>query len=65
MRDAKKLDELAREIIGVALELKTENNMLSGNIRRNDKWDIKGMEVNKVFSSLFEIHNFHFIVACT
>ena len=63
LRDAKKPDELAKEIIGVALEMKTENNdvMLSGIIRRNDKWDIKGMEVNKVLLSLCEIHNFHFI----
>ena len=63
LRDAKKPDELVREIKGIALEMETETNdvMLTGIIRKNDKWDIKGVKVNKVLLSLYEIHNFHFI----
>ena len=63
MRDNKEPEEIANDIMEIAIDLKTEHNdvMISGIVPRNDKWDGKVAEVNKFLVSLCLIYNFNFI----
>ena len=56
-------EDIATDIIQLAKEMKTEKNevMVSGIIPRNDKYNDKGMDVNKLLMSFCLTCKFHFI----
>ena len=63
LRSIKKPSDIANEIINLALDLKTEKNdlMISGIVPRRDKFNGKGMEVNKYLISQCNVNNIHYI----
>ena len=63
LRSIKKPSDIADEIINLALDLKTEKNdlMISGIVPRRDKFNGKGMEVNKYLISQCNVNNIHYI----
>ena len=63
LRSAKNPNDIAEEIIELALDMKTEKNelMISGIVPRRDKFNGKGMEVNKCLISLCNLNKMHYI----
>ena len=63
LRENKTAKQIATNIIELAIDMKTEKNeiMVSGIIARNDKYNVKGSEVNKFLISLCSTYNFNFI----
>ena len=63
LRGNKSEEEIATEIIDLAIEMKTTTNevMISSIAPRNDNLNPKGINVNKILVSLCKSNNFHFI----
>ena len=63
LRSIKKPNDIADDIINLAMDMKTETNdlMISGIVPRRDKLNGKGVEVNKCLISLCNDNNIHFI----
>ena len=63
LRGKNSAEDIATDIIQLAKEMKTEKNevMVSGIIPRNDKYNDKGMDVNKFLMSFCLTCKFHFI----
>ena len=63
LRDNKKPEEIAKEILNLALKIKTEENdvMISGIAPRTDNLDKKREEVNKKLKMFCEEANLEFI----
>ena len=62
LRD-KAATEIAKEIVALAIDMKTEKNdiMISGIIPRRDNLSEKAMEVNKLLQNTCGSYNFYFI----
>ena len=63
LRENKNAEQIAKNIIELATDMKTNNNniMVSGIIPRNDKWNQKAMEVNSFLKSFCLNCKFYFI----
>ena len=63
LRENKKANEIANEIVEIAMDLKNEDNdiMISGIVPRNDRLDAKGVEVNSILKMLCDDYNFNFV----
>ena len=63
IRSIKNPNDIADEIINLALDLKTEKNdlMISGIVPRRDKFNGKGVEVSKYLISQCNVNNIHYI----
>ena len=63
LRENKLAERIARDIIELAHDMKTDNNeiMISGIVTRNDKWNAKGEQVNEYLTSLCSLHNYNYI----
>ena len=63
LRENKNAEQIAKNIIELATDMKTNNNniMVSGIIHRNDKWNQKAMEVNSFLKSFCLNCKFYFI----
>ena len=66
LRTSKEAKDIADEIIDLALDMKTKKTglMILGIVPRRDKYNAKGMEVNKCLSTLCTTYNFHYIDNC-
>ena len=63
LRSNKTPDTIAKEILDVALKLKTDQNCvtISGITYRSDKWNTKGLKVNSILKSLCDENAFGYI----
>ena len=63
LRDQKAVTEIAKEIVELAIDMKTEKNdiMISGTIPRRDNLNEKVMEVNKLLQNTCGSYNLYVI----
>ena len=63
LRSPKSADQIAREIVNIGLEIKTDQNevVISSITHRNDKLNAKGSDVNKLLKSLCNDYSLGFI----